>query len=101
MSDATDIPNPGSPTMPDATNPPPCPGCGQGDRVEHDGIARGSARARAGYDQGADTDLSHWWCARCMGWLSALPAVSAGPPPADQRVRVVDAEDVPGKRRRK
>lgn len=51
-----------------------CPGCNQSDRVERIRI-RDSDPA----------DLGNWFCHRCLGRLSALPALPARSQPTEQK----------------
>jgi hypothetical protein len=53
---------------------PTCPGCGKSDRVEYHG--RKTERGLV-TPSGHPDPLANWWCARCVGWLSALPALPA------------------------
>ena len=54
---------------------PACPGCQQWDKVEPIGIRPTEWIPNALPDV---ADLASWWCSRCNGRLSALPAAPTG-----------------------
>jgi hypothetical protein len=73
------------------TQTPVCPGCLQSDRVEPLGPY---SYAWTPKDPLPDAgDLTRWWCARCLGVLSALPALPAKP--IGERFPFTEVEDPP------